>query len=541
LLSILAAIGQKDHMQLHGKNIIGNRSAAAGATSFTPINAATGEELSPHFYEATEPEINQALTSAEAAFEGYRAQPPDKTAAFLDRIAEEILRLGDELIRRANLETALPEQRLTGERARTVNQLKMFADLVRDGSWLEACIDRAQPQRQPLPKPDLRRMLVPIGPVVVFGASNFPLAFSVAGGDTASALAAGNSVVVKAHPAHPGTSEMAARAIQTAAAATRMPPGVFSMLHGKSYEIGLQLVRHPAVKSVGFTGSLQGGRALFNAAGARPEPIPVYAEMGSTNPIFVLPGALQQRAAAIAQGFLQSVTLGVGQFCTNPGLLFTLRGAGYDALIETVGKLAAASSPGAMLYPAICHRFHEGIARAEKVPGVAVIGRSEAKVPPGHAPALALAVDGAAFQANELLLEEIFGPSTILVTCTSRQELEKIARSLPGQLTATVHGTEDDLAHHPDLLSILQQKAGRLLFNGFPTGVEVCPSMHHGGPYPATTHPHFTSVGTAAIKRFTRPVCFQGFPEAALPVELRNQNSRKIWRLVDGQLTKEDA
>ena len=528
-------------MQLLGKNIIANRSSADGTALFAAIAPATGEKLAPDFFEATEAEINEALTHAENAFEGYRVQGPDKIAAFLERIAEEILRLGEELIRRANSETALPEQRLTGERARTINQLKMFADVVREGSWVEASIDRAQPQRQPLPKPDLRRMLIPIGPVVVFGASNFPLAFSVAGGDTASALAAGNPVVVKAHPAHPGTSELVARAIQTAAAATRMPPGVFSLLHGRSHDVSLQLVRHPSARAVGFTGSLAAGRALFNAAAARPDPIPVYAEMGSTNPVFILPGALHQRAAKIAEGLLQSVTLGVGQFCTNPGLVFTLPGEGHEALLAAAGKLAAAAPPGTMLYPAICDRFLDSVARAEKIPGVRVLGRSAAKGNAGQSPAIVLAVDAATFQGEALLREEMFGPSTILVSCGSNQELERLARSLPGQLTATIHGTDEDLLRHQDLVAILRQKAGRLLFNGFPTGVEVCPSMHHGGPYPATTHAHFTSVGTAGIKRFARPVCFQNFPDSALPAELRQQNSRKIWRLLDGQLTKDDT
>jgi NADP-dependent aldehyde dehydrogenase len=526
-------------MQLHGKSIIGGKLSSGGSETFSVTAPVTKQELLPPFYKATEAEIDDALDLAAQAFESYRTLPPEKIAGFLDRIAEEIMQLGEELLRRGNAETALPEARLTGERARTVNQLKMFAELVREGSWVEARIDRAIPDRQPLPKPDLRRLLIALGPVVVFSASNFPLAFSVAGGDTASALAAGNPVVVKAHPGHPGTSELVANAISRAAEATGMPSGVFSLIQGRGHEIGLRLVRHPAVKAVGFTGSQRGGRALFDAAGARPEPIPVYAEMGSTNPVFVLPGALERNTGALAQALVQSVTLGVGQFCTNPGLVFGLRGNGLDALAEAAGKLATEVRPGTMLYPALCDQFLEGLALAERTPNVHLAGKSAAPPAPGQAPAVVLMTDAATFLKNEILREEMFGPSTLMVSCGSPEELERQARNLSGQLTATIHGTEADLAQYEGLVRILQQKAGRLLFNGFPTGVEVCPSMHHGGPYPATTDSHFTSVGTAAIKRFARPICFQNFPDAALPPELRNRNVRNIWRLVDGQFTKD--
>lgn len=334
---------------------------------------------------------------------------------------------------------------------------------------------------------------------------------------------------------------MVARAIQAAVTATQMPPGVFSLLHGRGHEAGMRLIRHAAIKAVGFTGSQRAGLALFRAAAARPEPIPVYAEMGSTNPIFVLPGVLRDGATTFAQGLLQSVTLGVGQFCTNPGLVFGLRSAEFDALAEAAGRLATASPPGTMLYPALCDHFRASLAEAEKLAGVRMLGKSSAAPALGQVPAAVLATDAATFQTQAALREEMFGPSTLLVSCGSTEELKDLARSLPGQLTATIHGTAEDLARHRGLISILEEKAGRLLFNGFPTGVEVCPSMHHGGPYPATTDVHFTSVGTAAIKRFARPVCYQNFPDEALPVELRNQNARGIWRLIDGQLTKEDA
>jgi NADP-dependent aldehyde dehydrogenase len=529
-------------MELHGKNLIGGKAvASANAQTFSAVVAATGEKMQPLFHRATVAEADEAIALAEKAFEEYRRHPADKIAAFLDRIAEEILKLGDALIQRTSAETGLPEARITGERARTVNQFKMFAELVREGSWLEASIDRAQPDRKPLPKADLRRMLVPLGPVVVFGASNFPLAFSVGGGDTASALAAGCPVVVKAHPGHPGASELVARAIQAAVEATGMPNGVFSMFHGVGAEIGIRLIKHPATKAVGFTGSTQGGRALFDAAAARPEPIPVFAEMGSVNPVFILPGALKKNGNAIADGLAQSVTLGVGQFCTNPGLAFGCGGDEWRSFVERMGQLAGAVAPGVMLTQGISAKFHEGAGKFQKVSGVSVVGKSSAEATGGRAPAIVFNTDAKTFQQQHVLREEVFGPATLLVNCGSSQELEQIARDLSGQLTATIHGTEDDLREHANLLAILREKAGRLIFNQFPTGVEVCHSMQHGGPYPATTDSRFTSVGTFAIKRFVRPVAFQNFPDAALPVELKNKNSRNIWRLVDGKLTKEDC
>jgi alpha-ketoglutaric semialdehyde dehydrogenase len=527
-------------MELHGKNIIGGKVLASRAKRFYAHNATSGEKLEPAFEEATDAEVNAAMTLADTAFEEYRAMPPEKIAAFLDKIAGQIIGLGDELIKRANEETALPQTRLIGERGRTVGQLKMFAEVVREGSWVEASIDRALPERKPVPKPDLRRMLVPMGPVVVFGASNFPLAFSVAGGDTASALAAGNPVVVKAHPAHPGTSELVARAIGAAAEAAGMPAGVFSMLHGAGHEVGLALTRHPATKAVGFTGSLKAGRALFNAAAARLEPIPVYAEMGSTNPVFVLPDALEKNANAIAEGLMQSVTLGVGQFCTNPGLVFGLQDEQLAEFTKLAGELAAKVQPGTMLHKGICERYQSTLGEFGKISGVRVAGKSGTEEAT-RAAAVVFATDAKTYLKHGPLQEENFGPSTIIVNSGSVSELEEIARGMGGQLTATIHGTEDDLARHQNLISILRQKVGRLIINQFPTGVEVCASMQHGGPYPATTNSRTTSVGAAAIKRFVRPVALQNFPDALLPVELRNQNARNIWRLVDNHFTKDDV
>jgi NADP-dependent aldehyde dehydrogenase len=529
-------------MELHGRNIIGGReSFSEGDQTFRAFAPAEGQELEPAFHEATEAQVDSALELADRAFHEYRRRTPEETALFLERAADEIMALGDALIERANAETALGPDRLSGERVRTVNQLRMFAALVREGSWVEATIDRAIPDRRPIPKPDLRRMLIPLGPVVVFGASNFPLAFSVAGGDTASALAARCPVVVKAHPAHPGTSEMVARAILKAVEATGMPDGVFSLLHGASHAVGLGLVRHPLTRAVGFTGSLKGGRALFDAAAARPDPIPVYAEMGSINPVFVLPGALRERGEAFAEGLKQSVTLGVGQFCTNPGLVVGLQDESLDRFIGKMAELIAATPPGTMLYPGIRRAFEAGVAAFSALPGVKA-HRAQAAPDPARneVGAVLFSTDAATFLNNHQLSEEVFGPSTLVVRCESTTQLEDVARNLQGHLTATIHGTGEDLDQHRNLVAILENKVGRLIFNSFPTGVEVCPAMHHGGPYPATTDVHFTSVGTAAIKRFARPICYQNFPPEALPVELQNTNKRGIWRLVDNQLTRAD-
>jgi NADP-dependent aldehyde dehydrogenase len=528
-------------MELHGRNLIGGAEAAETGRFFRAFAPQEGNELEPAFDEATSETIDRALASAEAAFVAFRAASPTARAGFLDRIAEEILALGDELIDRARRETALAVDRLTGERMRTVNQLRLFAEVVREGSWVEARLDRAQPARQPAPRPDLRRMLIPIGPVAVFAASNFPFAFSVAGGDTASALAAGCPVVVKAHPAHPGTSEMVARAIARAASETGMPAGVFGLLHGRSHDVGLNLVRDPRMRAVGFTGSLSGGRALFDAAAAREAPIPVYAEMGSVNPVFVLPGAAASRADALAEGLKGSVTLGVGQFCTNPGLIVGLGDEHLRALTDRLSGLMAAAPPGMMLYPGLRDAYVAGLAALGAIEGVRVVNSASAPdAAKNEAVATLFATDARTFLRDERLGEELFGPSTVVVECAAMAELEAVARRLGGHLTATIHGTAEELAEYAWLVALLEDRVGRLIFNGYPTGVEVSPAMHHGGPYPATTDARATSVGTAAIQRFARPVCYQNFPSAALPVELQDANRRGIWRLVDGELTKED-
>jgi alpha-ketoglutaric semialdehyde dehydrogenase len=397
------------------------------------------------------------------------------------------------------------------------------------------------PDRKPMPRPDIRRMLVGVGPVVSFSSSNFPLAISVAGNDLVSAFAAGCPIVVKNHPNHPGTSEIIAGAITKAIADLKLPPGIFSMINGRKHEIGVTLVKHALAKAVAFTGSNKGGRALFDAANARHEPIPVFAEMGSINPVFILPGALAERGAKIAEGFKGSVTLGVGQFCTNPGLLVGLKSEQSSAFLQTAAKLIEEAAPATMLYAGIRDGFDTELAKFEKVPGVKVVARSKAEADRGktHGRPTLLSTDARTFLANPTLREEAFGPSSIFVAGESKEELLEVARTMDGSLTATIHGTAADLKEYADLVALLEQKVGRLLFNGFPTGVEVCPSQQHGGPYPSTTDARTTSVGTAAVYRFVRPVAYQDFPQEALPAELKDGNPRGIWRLVEGKWGKE--
>ncbi|MES2696983.1 MAG: aldehyde dehydrogenase (NADP(+)) [Verrucomicrobiota bacterium] len=483
--------------------------------------------MSSNHRDATAAEIDQAVSSAAAAAPIFAALAPAQRAALLEKIADELVALGPPLLERAHAETALPMPRLEGERGRTGGQLRQFAALVRDGSWVDARIDPALPQRTPLPRPDLRRMLQPIGPVAVFGASNFPLAFSVAGGDTASALAAGNPVIVKAHPAHPGTSDLAAQAIAAAVRACGLPEGVFSIIHGSSPDVSLALVRHPLLEAVGFTGSARAGRALFDAAAARPRPIPVFAEMGSVNPIFILPGALGERGAALADGLTTSFTLGVGQFCTKPGIVFGVASPEWSAFADALATKARAVPAGTMLHAGIAKAFVTDVAALS---GVEWLAQGNAHV---------ARIDAATLLARPELAHEIFGPFTLLVTARDIAELRTVALALEGQLTATLHGTEADLTAAADLLDILARKVGRIVINGFPTGVEVSPAMHHGGPYPATTDVRFTSVGTAAIQRFARPICYQNLPDALLPDALKKANPLNLLRLVDGKPTRD--
>ncbi|MCO6476178.1 MAG: aldehyde dehydrogenase (NADP(+)), partial [Phaeodactylibacter sp.] len=406
------------------------------------------------------------------------------------------------------------------------------------GWWADVRIDTAQPDREPVPKPDVRQMHLPLGPVGIFGASNFPLAFSVAGGDTASALAAGCPVVVKGHPLHPGTSELVGRAILAAAQKTGMPDGVFSLVQGASNEVGMALVRHPGITAIGFTGSFRGGKAIFDAANRRPAPIPVFAEMGSSNPVFILPGALKERKEKIAQGLAGSLTLGVGQFCTNPGLVVTSGQEDTQDFLQILGGQVKAIALGAMLAAGIRNNYLAGIEQLSSFKGVGLVASGSRTEGENSVPPMVFSTSAATFLGDKTLAEEVFGPSTLNVSAGSKAELLKVAESLDGHLTATIHGTEEELAEYAGLISILERKVGRIIFNGFPTGVEVCPAMMHGGPFPATTAPQTTSVGTAAIRRFARPVCYQDFPQAALPMPLRDDNPLKIWRLVDGEWTK---
>ena len=527
-------------MELTGLSFIGAQRGSRDGASFQAFAPQTGEPLQPVYRSATLSELDRAAKLAHEAFDAFSRTTGKSRAAFLRRIADGFEARRDELAHRANLETALPMPRLTGEVGRTANQFRLFATVVEEGSWVQARIDPALPDRQPLPRPDLRAMLRPLGPVAVFGASNFPLAFSVGGGDTASALAAGCPVIVKAHPAHPGTSELAAAIIVEAVAAHSLPAGVFSMLYDSGINIGTALVKHPLVRAVAFTGSLKAGRALMDAAAARPDPIPCFTEMSSGNPVFILPGALRKGAGALAQGLFGSFTLGAGQFCTKPGIVFARDSNETTQFLGELKALVEQSQPFTLLTHGIAKEYER--AADERSRQVAVAAEAASETTRGFSSRARL------FTAStqeflyepmrgegELgLADEIFGPNTLVVT-GDEADIKLIARGLEGHLTATILGDEDDLVANRELIQILEQKVGRLIFNGFPTGVEVTHAMVHGGPYPATSDPRFTSVGSLAIYRFARPVCFQNFPDSMLPPELQDGNPLKIRRLRDGK------
>jgi 2,5-dioxopentanoate dehydrogenase len=524
---------------LSGVSMIGFRDGNHSAELFYATNPATGQPLHPGYAPATAEEIDLAANLAFDAFATFSRTSGRERGAFLRKIAAKIESIAGEIVERARLETALPETRLQGEVARTCGQLRLFAQVAEEGSWVEARIDRPDPTRKPAPKPDIRSMLRPLGPVVVFSASNFPLAFSVAGGDTASAMASGNPVIVKAHPAHPGTSELVGQMVRESVREYGLHEGVFSLLFGPGNEIGIALVEHPAVKAVGFTGSRRGGRFLMDVAAARPEPIPFYAEMSSTNPVFILPGALRERGEAIASGLHASFTLGAGQFCTKPGLVFLPRSDDAIPFAEKLHELVGASSSFHLLTKTIHSSYDSALAARKADPVVTLVAEApNAANRDGFDTSVALfETDADKFLGSDLQ-SEIFGPTTLLVRHSTRDQILKIAHSLEGHLTATIHGTEQDLRNFVDLLAILENKVGRLVFNGFPTGVEVGHAMVHGGPYPSTSDGRSTSVGTRAIFRFTRAVCYQGFPDDALPQELKNANPLGIWRMVDGEMTR---
>lgn len=508
---------------------------------YQAVDPATGGRLAPEMRSANAAQVDAAVAAAHRAFLVYRNTGPAERAAFLRACADEIMALGDVLVERVTAETGYGQARVEGERARTCNQLRLFADYVEHGEHFDARIDTAQPDRTPLPKADIRSVNHALGPVVVFGAGNFPLAFSVAGGDAASALAAGCPVLAKGHPSHPGTCELVARAMARAAVRCGMPAGVFSLLMDAGTDVGAQLVSAAEVKAVGFTGSFAGGMALYKLAAQRPEPIPVFAEMGSINPVIVLPEALRERAETIAQQYVASMTLGTGQFCVKPGLVLALAGRELDAFVAAAAEALSAVGPGVMLNDRICRAYQQGVEAYCQVDGVQVAATGEA-VDEGdgyRAEAMLLRTSAARFLERPQIHEEIFGPVSLLVECTDKDELLAVADRLAGQLSGTIHCSEDELKSYAELVDLLTLKVGRVVINGFPTGVEVCPSMFHGGPFPASTDARFTSVGTAAIRRFLRAVCYQNYPPALLPAALQNDNPLKLMRTVNGRLTPE--
>lgn len=519
--------------ELHGELLIDGAHQRGQAGHFRAQAPASRQALAPDFSIATEADVDQACQLAQNSANFWRDSPPALRTQLLETIALRLEQAGEPIVARAQAESALPEARLRGELARTTTQLRLFADLCRSGHAWGVRIDRALPERTP-PRSDLRQRRIAVGPVAVFGASNFPLAFSVAGGDTASALAAGCPVVVKAHPAHPGTSELVGREIQAAVAALDLPAGLFALLHDHGTQAGAALVAHPAITAVGFTGSRRGGLALQAIAQQRRIPIPVYAEMSSVNPVFLLPDALQQRAPALAREFVASLTLGVGQFCTNPGLVLGIAGDDWDGFVHHVSVALADCAPATMLTDGICASYDQATARLLHLPGVALSGQASAPAAAGQARALAVRVSARDFLASPTLSEEIFGPAAVLIECRDLEDMAAVAQALEGQLTATLHLQPGDYAAARTLLPLLEQLAGRILVNGFPTGVEVAHAMMHGGPFPATTHPGFSSVGSQAIERFLRPVCYQNFPPELLAPELRDDNPLACWQLRDG-------
>ena len=505
---------------ISGKNCIAGEFSAQGNVVFKTFNPKLNQENPGTFVEATQGEIEKAVTVAWEAFKSYRKMPGEKRAAFLNAIADEILALDQELLDTYTSESGLPEGRAIGERGRTMGQLRSFAELVAKEDWRRNTFDAAEPDRKPMPKDDLRKTLIPLGPVVVFGASNFPLAYSTAGGDTASALAAGCPVIVKSHPMHAGTSELVASAIVRAAEGTGMPKGVFSNING-GIQAGVDLVTHPKVKAVGFTGSLAGGRALYDHAAKREEPIPVFAEMGSINPVVVTPDALSKRSGEIAKTYAGSISLGTGQFCTNPGLLLTIKDGNAEAFVQTLARETMALEPQVMLHPNIKKGYDSNESSVTSQEGVRLVGKSEGDLRPNYAPAVIATVSGAEFLANPKLHQEVFGPFSLVVQAKDEAELLNIVEGLEGQLTGTLIAEEQDGLKLSDIIEALQNRVGRVIFNGVPTGVEVCPSMQHGGPYPASTDSRFTAVGVHSIKRWVRPVSYQSFPQALLPDHLK--------------------
>ncbi|HWA25877.1 MAG TPA: aldehyde dehydrogenase (NADP(+)) [Lacunisphaera sp.] len=526
-------------MKPDGGSLIGFGSSGLGGDMFKAYDPAKNVQLEPSFTSAVVEDVERAAQLAAAAAPALARLSGAARGKFLRTIAANLETKVDDLVARAMQETALPEARLKGEVSRTAGQLRLYGEAAERGDWLDARIETANPDRKPLPKPDHRSMLRPLGPVVVFGSSNFPFAYSVAGGDTASAFAAGCPVIVKAHPAHPGTSEMVGRLILHAVRDCGLPEGTFSLLFDAGFEVGQALVKHPVVKAAGFTGSVKGGRALTDLGAARPEPIPVYAEMGSVNPVFILPGAIAERAPALIEGLYASSTLGVGQFCTNPGLIVLQRSPAAEQLVEDMAVRLAATLEGVMLTPGIRKAFVANTSARAQQAGVKILAQGNAVSLCSAAPVW-FETGAREFLGNHALSEEIFGPSSLVVWCKDRAEMLQVAAQIEGSLTATVQAGAAEAKDQADLLELLATKAGRLVFNGYPTGVEVSHAIVHGGPYPSTSDGgRTTSVGTRALGRWARPVCYQGFPDELLPVELQNANPLKIQRLVNGELTRQ--
>ncbi|HEX8445693.1 MAG TPA: aldehyde dehydrogenase (NADP(+)) [Sphingomonas sp.] len=521
---------------INGKILLGG-SERDGGEQFAAVDPSSGATLDPMFAEAGAAEVDAACALAAAAYSSFSETDLDTRAAFLEAIADAIVAIGDDLIVRAMAESGLPRARLEGERGRTVGQLKLFASVVRAGDFLDVTIDPALPDRAPLPRPDMRRRNVALGPVAVFGASNFPLAFSVAGGDTASAFAAGCPVVVKGHPAHPGTGELVGRAIQAAVKSCGLHEGVFSLLPGTSNALGGGLVADARIKAVGFTGSRGGGLALVKIAAGRDEPIPVYAEMSSINPVILLPEALRTRGAALAPAFVQSLTMGAGQFCTNPGVVLAIAGAELDAFAEAAAAALTEAKPVQMLTPGIHASFEQGVAALESHAAVTTIARGCVGDGVNQARGAIFRTDAQSFLGDAVLAHEVFGSSSIIVACRDADEIAAVLTALEGQLTATLHHDAGDADMAARLMPVLAQKVGRILANGWPTGVEVAHAMVHGGPFPATSDGRTTSVGTLAIERFLRPVCYQSIPDSLLPPVLRDANPWQVTRRIDGVVT----
>lgn len=521
-------------MTIAGNMIIGQELVKGSKKAIHGINPASGENLEPAYLGGGAEEVERACALAEQAFDSYRETDLEARAKFLEQIAANLAANSAAIVERAGLESGLPKARLEGELGRTMNQLKLFAEEVRAGRWLGVKIDTAMPERTPLPRSDIRLRHIPLGPVVVFGASNFPLAFSVAGGDTASALAAGCPVVVKGHSAHPGTSELVGKAIQAAIQSCGMPEGTFSLLFGSGSDIGSALVADPRVKAVGFTGSRSGGVALMKIAAARPEPIPVYAEMSSINPVYLLSEALKNRADSIATGFVNSMLMGSGQFCTNPGLLIVKEADGLDAFIGKVSDLVTVAQPSTMLTPGIHQAFESGVTKLQGNTNVQLLAQAQDASGPNQCRARLFVTTAKAFLNDHALRDEVFGSSSLIIRCKTDEEILDLTNSLEGQLTATVLMNQgDNTTFIKRLISILERKVGRILFNGYPTGVEVCHAMVHGGPFPATSDSRTTSVGTEAIWRFLRPVCYQDVPSNLLPGFLRDE--APIPKLINGK------